>query len=514
MATSPSLLPPVSLNRLVDPTERQREFLREITEYDYVLYGGEGGGGKSYILRWWLILFLIACYKRLGLRGVRVGIFCETFKTLQDRQVSKMQAEFPRGLGAFRHDPALDFVLRDEYGGGHLCIRNLAKPEEYSSAEFAAIAVDELTKNPLSVFNDLRWRLRWPGVDRPKFGAGANPGGIGHAWVKKYWIMRDFPPELQRIAHQFRLVRAKASDNPHLSPNYHESLLTLPPDMAKKVAHGNWDVYTGQYFPYWNPQIHVIPHAEAMARIKPHWYRSLSGDWGYDHPHTFHWHTKDERNHVITYRELWDRFVHEKEVGKRITSAEAQDFKLAPLRGFVFSWDAGKLSPRSDKGQPKSIQSLLCEGLGPKIPKPHPADSKPGVRLIRARLMSQALGHPGDPERNIEQQPPIWLISDACPKLIEAMPQMIKDPDHPEEMLKVDFNEAQIGDDPVDSAGTGLQWMIGSTSTPDAVKLEEKLQATREQFAARFGSRTPGQQSKPGEDWFAKFGGAAAKKKR
>jgi hypothetical protein len=102
LATSPSLLPPVSLARLVNPTERQREFLEAITEHDFVLYGGEGGGGKSYILRWWLVLFLVACWKKLQLRGVRVGIFCETYGMLEDRQIGKMRAEFPKALGSFR----------------------------------------------------------------------------------------------------------------------------------------------------------------------------------------------------------------------------------------------------------------------------------------------------------------------------------------------------------------------------------------------------------------------------
>ena len=508
MATSPSLLPPVSLARLVNPTERQREFLQAITDHDFVLYGGEGGGGKSYILRWWLVLFLVSCYKVLGLRGVRVGLFCEDYPSLEDRQISKMYAEFPRGLGTLRQGRVTDFVLRDEYGGGHLCLRNLDRPDKYSSAEFAAIAVDELTKNQLSVFNDLRWRLRWPGIDRPKFGAGTNPGGIGHAWVKKYWLDKDFPVELQPKAREFVLVRAKASDNPHLSPNYHESLLTLPPDMARKVAHGDWNVMVGQYFPYFNPKIHVIPHKEAMARIQQFHKRALSGDWGYDHPHSFHWHAKDERNHVITHWELWDRQIHETEVGKRITQAEAQFFKLAPLRDFVFVWDSGKLSPRSQKDQPKSIETLLREGLGPKIPKPHPADSKPGTRLIRARLMSQSFGYPADPERNISAQPPAWLISDQCQKLIQSIPQMIQDEKKTEEMLKVDWNEGQLGDDAVDSAGVGLQWMIGTTTKPDAVKLEEQFQAVRQRFAARV------EDAKPGEDWFGKFGGVKATRKR
>lgn len=489
MATSPCL-PPVNLARLVNPTERQREFLDATSNHDFVLYGGEAGGGKSYILRWWLVLFLVSCFKHLGLRGVRTGLFCEDYPTLNDRQISKMRIEFPKGLGGMsRVDGALNFTLRPEHGSGVIALRNLDDPGKYYSAEFAAIAVDELTRNPLSVFNDLRFRLRWPGIERPKFAAGTNPGGIGHAWVKKYWITKDYPAELESKRDQFVLIRAKASDNPHLSQNYHRSLLTLPPDMAKRVARGDWDVYTGQYFPHFDAKLHVIPHDEAMARIQPWWTRSLSGDWGYDHPHSIHWHAKDERNCVITYRELWDRLIGESEVGRRITEAEAEDFKLSRLNGFTFSWDAGKLSPRSQREQPKSITQLVSDALGPRVPKPHPCDSSPGVRLIRARLMSQVL------------QARTWLISDRCPKLIESIPTMIRDPDKSEEMLKVDWNEATIGDDPVDSAGMGLQWMIGTTEKPDAVRLEEQFQAVRQQFAAR------AEPSKPGEDWAKQFGG-------
>jgi hypothetical protein len=500
-------LPPVSLARLVNPIEPQREFLQKITDYDFVLYEGEGGAGKSYILRWWLVLFLVACFKVLKLRNVRVGLFCEDYPSLEDRQISKMHAEFPKALGSFKFDRTLDFVLRDEYGGGRLALRNLDKPSKYKSTEFAAIAVDELTANPLSVFNDLRWRLRWPGVARPKFGAATNPGGIGHAWVKKYWITKDFPAELQSKADQFVSVKARTLQNTHLAPGYHEGLLTLPPDMAKKVAYGDWDVYTGQYFPRFNasPSLvdqqgnkvfcQVISHAEAMARIQAHWNRSLSGDWGFEHPHAFHWHAKDERNCVITHDELWDRGVGESEVGRRITEKEAQYFKLSPLRGFTFSWDAGKLSPRSNKRQPKSITDLVSSALGPRVPKPHPCDSSPGVRLIRARLMSQVI------------EAGTWLISDRCPKLIAAIPEMIRDEDHSEEMAKLDWNEAQLGDDTVDSAGMGLQWMIGTTHKPDAVKLEEQMHAVRQRFAARI------EESKPGEDWFSKFGGEKAKRK-
>src|SRR5580704_9564944 len=91
--------PIVSLEKLVNPTEKQREFLRTIANFDFVLYGGEGGGGKSYILRWWLVLFLVWAFKKLGLRNVRVALFAIDYPMLYDRQISKMQTEFPSWLG-------------------------------------------------------------------------------------------------------------------------------------------------------------------------------------------------------------------------------------------------------------------------------------------------------------------------------------------------------------------------------------------------------------------------------
>jgi hypothetical protein len=460
LATS-QCLPPLSLERLVNPTERQREFLRAIAEFDFVLYGGEAGGGKSYILRWWLVLYLVWCYKALGLRNVQVGLFCEDYPTLNDRQISKIKFEFPTGLGTLRESGVRNFVLRPEYGGGIIALRNLDDPSKYYSAEFAAIAVDELTKNPKSIFDDLRFRLRWPGVDRPKFGAGTNPGGPGHSWVKKYWIpgAQKFPPELESIREQFVLVRAKASDNPHIPPGYHDRLLTLPPDMARMVARGDWEVYTGQFFPQFTEQRHVITAAEAQKRIKNWHTKWLSGDWGYEHPHAVYKHAQDENGFVITYGELCDRRVGETELGHRITEFCGSE----KFNAFCFSWDAGKLSPRSQPSLPKSMMQLVADGLGPGIPKPYPADSSPGSRISRARLTSQLLDSD------------MWAISDACPKLIGCLPTLIRNEDNPEDVLKVDFTTNEIGDDPYDGASMGLQHMGQAGIVPVTVMAERRV---------------------------------------
>src|SRR5258708_29027032 len=81
---------------------RQRECLEKLTTHRFCLYGGAMGGGKSYLLRWALFLFLVWLFENFGLRNVTVARFCEHYPTLYDRQISKIKFEFPLQLGRLR----------------------------------------------------------------------------------------------------------------------------------------------------------------------------------------------------------------------------------------------------------------------------------------------------------------------------------------------------------------------------------------------------------------------------
>lgn len=313
----------VTFKDTVHFTDRQNIAHEAVGIYKYILYGGAVGGGKSYWLRWELV-YLLMSFAKKGLRGVRVGLFCEDYPALKDRHLSKIQYEFPRWLGELNKSD-YEFTLSAEYGGGVICFRNLDDPSKYQSSEFAVIAVDELTKNDRTVFDFLRTRLRWANLEDTKFIAGTNPGGIGHDWVKKLWIDKTFEDNEQE-KHLFHFIPAKATDNPNLPESYYLALEGLPEKMRRAFVEGNWDVFAGQYFTEWNKEKHVIE-----PFIIPEGYKKFRAyDHGRENPACCKWYALDYDGKVFVYRELYV-------TGMNVDQLAAQINKLSENEEYQYS---------------------------------------------------------------------------------------------------------------------------------------------------------------------------------
>lgn len=261
---------------------------------------------NSRFLRWAAVAWLFSVYKAFGIRNVRVGLFCETYNDLRDRQITKMRLEFPAWMGEIKEskEDGFCFFLCDEMGGGIIALRNLDVPEKYQSAEFAAIFVDEITKIPFSTFNILRSSMRWPGIKNTLFLSATNPGGIGHAWVKQLWIDRDFPPEMKAIKHRFKFIQSLPKDNPYLDETYWEELNSLPEDLRRAWVEGDWNIFAGQSFPSWRPNKHIVKPFE----IPSHWVRWRSLDWGFSEPFCCLWWAREPVfGHLFVYKEAYFR---------------------------------------------------------------------------------------------------------------------------------------------------------------------------------------------------------------
>lgn len=235
--------------------------------HQYTLTGGARGPGKSHWLRWDGLLQLLE-YAQQGIRGVTWTLFCEDYPVLRDRQITKIATEFPRWLGELKESKqsGLGFHLKPEYGGGFLALRNLEDPTKYQSFETGGLGIDELTKNELSTFDILRGSLRWPGIPRPRFTAGTNPGGIGHAWVKGFWLDGVFPQEMADQAGEFAFIRALPTDNPALTQEYWDMLNSIQDENLRRAWRwGDWDVFAGLFFSQWRS----VPTGDQLAHVIP-----------------------------------------------------------------------------------------------------------------------------------------------------------------------------------------------------------------------------------------------------
>lgn len=406
------------------------------------MYGGAAGGGKSWILRWWLLAFLLESFARYRVRDVRVGLFCEDYPALKDRQISKIATEFPRWLGSLKDDRAHGMIwkLKDEYGGGFIALRNLDDPGKYDSIEFAAIAVDELGKNYQEVFHELRKRLRWPRVPGEPcfpegfihpFGAGTNPGGKGHNWIKNIWIdplvkddWTNFPKYLEKIKHRFKFIHARASDNKFNPEDYYEmNLQTLPDQMRKAMADGDWDLWEGQYFNEWREKYHVVEPFE----IPDFWQKFWAGDWGYD-PDYFCglWFAVSPSGDIYVYREAYGRKKVPSKWAELMLEATGAE-QLAYKKLDPSTWGK-RLAGESQTGVSVAETFSSCGW------DCTPAAAGPGDRITGWTRIREYLAYEEDesiPEAlrcldNLKIRPKLYVFRN-CRNLIRTLPALIHD---------------------------------------------------------------------------------------
>ena len=426
---------------------KQKEAEKAVDTHDFVLYGGAAGGGKSYFLRKYPIKFLIRdCFLKLGLRGVRVGLFCEDFPALWERHISRLPYEFPGWLGTYRAQQH-EYLLNEKYGGGVLAFRNLDDPSKYVSSEFALQAVDELTKNPRTTFDDLRHRLRWPGIEHPKFVAGTNPGGIGHAWVRAMWIDGKFGSE-ERMPEQFFFIPARVSDNKFVAQTYVDTLKSLPEQKRKALLDGSWDLFEGQYFPEWSREVHVV----SPFAIPSHWKRFRSYDHGRENPAACGWYALDGDGNVYKYREFYERGLNVDEIARGILDLSGrEEYEWSVADPSIFA----KTGMVDAAGAQTIAESFLRCGIA----------FLPGSnrRIDRWELVHRYLA-------NSEGKPPKLRAFSNCLETIRTIPSLIHDKNRPEDL------DTDGEDHAADELGYFLAFLHEAKSPEQLNPLQKKLQ--------------------------------------
>ena len=375
-------------------------------------------GGKSYLLRWGALAYLLYMYAKTNIKNIIVGLFSEDYPTLKDRQISRIDREFPEWLGELKSTDTdgFAFYVRPEYGSGKILLRNLDDPSKYMSSEFAGEFVEELTRNDYQTFEDLRNRLRYPGVDEVKFMGATNPGGVGHGWVRKYFVNKNTDdPEQDR----FYYVHANAYDNQYISPMYLKQLESLPTQKRKAYLEGSWDVFAGQYFDEFNSNIHTC---EPFIPKKENFYLMVGGlDWGRSAPFACHitgiqkkYHEGIYFHRAWTFLELYGTEKNPEEWGKLLK----QRLEFYKLTLSDINWvrcDNQIFTTGLDNSKSIHLQFVDADDRYRSLLKPATKDRVGGWTNIHNWLSIAPDGEP------------YWIISRDCKNLIRTLPELIHD---------------------------------------------------------------------------------------
>ncbi len=276
-------------------TEKQMRFLK--AEADEVLFGGAAGGGKSwgqladafvYALRYPKSkqLILRRTYPELDKSLIRVSL------DLYPREIYRYNAS--KHVGKFRGGSVVDFGYCDSESDVY----------RYQSSEYDVIRFDELTHFTEGMYLYLISRLRGANDFPKSVRSSANPGGVGHHWVKSRFLDIGEPDAVHDCGAGTRLfIPAKARDNSFLmekDPGYLKRLRNLPEKEQRALLDGDWDIFEGQYFTEWRRDLHVC----APFPIPAEWRRYFTMDYGLDMLAGY-WIAMAPEGRAYVYREVY-----------------------------------------------------------------------------------------------------------------------------------------------------------------------------------------------------------------
>jgi len=264
------------LDLRIDLQPKQVELynLVEKSTHTDIGYGGARGGGKSHGARSVILL------RRLEHPGTKALIFRRTYPELLQNHIERMFLEYPI-LRQYYNVSNKTLTLPPSLGGGSIVFGHAEHSGDimaFQGQEYMDILVDEATHLAQGELDFLRTCRRWKGAsDREcKLILTCNPGGVGHTYIKRVMIDRQF--QGNEIPDAYAFIPAYGWDNVEWAreplkkdgftvkqyyswtddqrfryfitrTQYGRDLNSLPESLRIQHLMGRWDFFEGQVFP-------------------------------------------------------------------------------------------------------------------------------------------------------------------------------------------------------------------------------------------------------------------------
>lgn len=438
-------------------TPKQLQFAAACREADKkngpseIGFGGARGGGKSASLI--AQIGLDDCQRRAGLKCLILRKAAKSnLENFQDNRLkifsnidhafipSQKLMTFPNGsrilIGHFQNDKDID---------------------NYLGLEYDVIGIEEATTLTAQKQKDIKTCNRTSKLDwRPRIYCNTNPGGVSHAYFKTRFIM----PYRAKKETVTRFIPSIVTDNPWNNPDYVEVLNELTGWKRRAWRDGDWDVAAGQYFTNFSIEKNVEPANGVDEKRAREWFMGF--DYGFNHYTVFLLGFQDGDGNIFVVDEHAERMMlpgsHAELVREMLArhkigmwSQAHGSYQYAPLELHHINKISAGPDVFSKQEDGRTIADAY-EDLGIRLELGH---------VHRINGWSEILQRLGD-----ERIKPKLFIHERCKRLIEQLPQLIHDPNKPEDVLKVDIDEdGNGGDDCADALRVMIATKVFGFST-------------------------------------------------
>lgn len=250
-----------------DLNPKQKLFCQARTRY--IAYGGARSGGKTHVLR------LKAVMGALSYPNIRILIIRREYPELEQTVIIPLRKLIPGALAVYNGSMHMftfangSIIKFGHYGPGD--------DLEYQGQEYDWIFMDEATQFTEEQFLILCTCLRGANKIPKRMYLTCNPGGVGHFWVKRLFVTKDYIKNEKPENYTF--IAATVKDNPYVEAEYVDYLEQLPPGRREAWLNGDWDAMSGIFFPEVQRETHVIPD---FWRIPAEWKKYRAFDYGLD----------------------------------------------------------------------------------------------------------------------------------------------------------------------------------------------------------------------------------------
>jgi len=306
-------------NIIWKPQPKQAVFMAR-GEYE-ALYGGAAGGGKSDAL-------IIEALRQVHIPHYRALILRKTYPQMTEL-TEKSKRYYPRAVKGAEYNETKHMWTFP--GGAKIYFGSMQHSKDktqYQGKAYDFIAFDELTHFTWEEYSYLFSRNRPSGKGtRVYIRASANPGGIGHSWVKERFVTAAPPmttinetytvnlPEggTKELIRSRIFVPSTVFDNKELleaEPDYLANLAMLPEAEKNALLYGDWDSFSGQVFSEWKNdparyKDRCFTHVINPFKVPETWRIYRGFDWGYARPFSVGWYAVDHDRRIYRIKELY-----------------------------------------------------------------------------------------------------------------------------------------------------------------------------------------------------------------